>query len=335
MKIPCPILLSASLAWLAASAGAATGATNGVATDTAAPVIDDLTEVLVTAPERLFVAPTTRDRIGRIWVPVHIDGRGPYRLVLDTGAQRSALSTELTRELGLATDRSPPVLLRGVTGSAIAPTIEVQDLAVGELSVGRSVMPVVEHVFGDAQGLLGTDGMQSHRIAIDFRYDFIHISRSRNRSAEAGYATLPFLPDRTNLLMVRASVAGVPVRAVIDTGAQATVGNGALRDALRRQVARGNRGIDRILGATGEEQTGVGARMPSIRLGDVQVTDAHVTFSDLRIFDTWQLGDEPALLVGMDLIGLLDALVIDYRRRELHLLPRQAIGRGRFQRPPT
>jgi hypothetical protein len=30
----------------------------------------------------------------------------------------------------------------------------------------------------------------------------------------------------------------------------------------------------------------------------------------------------PALLLGMDIIGLLDSLVIDYRRRELHMRPR-------------
>jgi hypothetical protein len=28
---------------------------------------------------------------------------------------------------------------------------------------------------------------------------------------------------------------------------------------------------------------------------------------------------EPAVLIGMDALGLLDTLVIDYRRRELHL----------------
>jgi hypothetical protein len=32
---------------------------------------------------------------------------------------------------------------------------------------------------------------------------------------------------------------------------------------------------------------------------------------------------EPAMLIGMDVLGLLDTLVIDYRRKELQLkLPR-------------
>ena len=58
-------------------------------------------EVLVTAPEPRFVAPTTWDRIGRVWAPVMINGQGPFRLVLDTGASRSAITRAVVDELGL------------------------------------------------------------------------------------------------------------------------------------------------------------------------------------------------------------------------------------------
>src|SRR5687768_2955516 len=58
------------------------------------PVLPGLEEVLVTAPEPRYVAPTTRDRIGRIWAPVSINGRGPYRFVLDTGASRPAITQQ-------------------------------------------------------------------------------------------------------------------------------------------------------------------------------------------------------------------------------------------------
>jgi len=52
---------------------------------------EQLEEVLVQTTEPRYVSPTRRDRIGRIWAPVLIDGKGPYRLVLDTGANRSAI----------------------------------------------------------------------------------------------------------------------------------------------------------------------------------------------------------------------------------------------------
>jgi hypothetical protein len=39
----------------------------------------------------------------------------------------------------------------------------------------------------------------------------------------------------------------------------------------------------------------------------------------MRIFDHWKLTREPVLLIGMDAIGLLDTVIIDYRRRELQI----------------
>jgi hypothetical protein len=57
--------------------------------------------VLVTAPEPRYVAPTLRDRIGRIWAPVFLNGKGPFRLVLDTGASRSAVIPTVAERLGL------------------------------------------------------------------------------------------------------------------------------------------------------------------------------------------------------------------------------------------
>ncbi|HMA11418.1 MAG TPA: retropepsin-like aspartic protease, partial [Steroidobacteraceae bacterium] len=101
---------------------------------TAAPAQDpELAEIVVQAPEPRYVAPTNRDRIGRVWVPVYINEQGPFRLVLDSGATRSALTPKVASRLGLPLDKSPPVMLRGVTGSAVAPTVRVDSISVGDL----------------------------------------------------------------------------------------------------------------------------------------------------------------------------------------------------------
>jgi predicted aspartyl protease len=242
--------------------------------------------------------------------------------VLDTGAHRSAVTANVAQALGISTDQSPRVMLRGATGSAVASTIKVDTLSVGELWVVPDPLPIVADAFGGAQGLLGVDGMQDKRIYIDFRNDFINISRSRNRRADEGFQTLEFLPNSLNLLVVHAQIGRVKVEAIIDTGAQATIGNTALRTALRRDVQRGRYGEDDITGATGDVQTGIGARVSPILIGGISILDAHVTFGDMHIFEMWNLGKEPALVIGMDIIGLLDTMVIDYRRRELHLKPR-------------
>jgi hypothetical protein len=58
-------------------------------------------------------------------------------------------------------------------------------------------------------------------------------------------------------------------------------------------------------------------------MGDLTVSGLRVTFGDIYIFDAWKMTEDPAILIGMDIIGLLDTLIIDYKRRELHLRPRR------------
>ena len=283
---------------------------------------DELEEILVQAREPRYVAPTQRDRIGRVWVPVFINEKGPFRLVLDSGATRSAVIPAVAQDLQIPLDRSHPVLLRGVTGSAVVPTIRVDSLSVGDLLIAPSTLPIVNDAFGGAEGLLGVDGMSDKRIYIDFRNDFINVSRSRNMRAAYGFEVVPFLKTNLQLLIVNARVGNLPVRAIFDTGAQASIGNLALRDALGSRFSRKKHSKDEITGATGDMQIGEGANVSSIMIGGLTVQNVHLTFGDMRIFERWDMGNEPGLLIGMDIIGLMDTVVIDYRRRELHIRPR-------------
>jgi hypothetical protein len=76
---------------------------------------------------------------------------------------------------------------------------------------------------------------------------------------------------------------------------------------------------DEIIGATTDVQSGDSADSPPIQLGDMQIRGARITYGDMRIFEHWRLTKEPAMLIGMDALGLLDTLVIDYKRRELQV----------------
>jgi predicted aspartyl protease len=278
-----------------------------------------LEEVKVTAPEPRYVAPTLRDRIGRIWAPVTIDGKGPLRLVLDTGASRSALTPAALNKLGIQPDLDRMVLLRGTTGSARVPTVRVGQVEIGDLLAERQTMVVVDDAFGGADGVLATTALRDRRILADFRRDRIEITRSSGERAPPGFTTLRIKLLDQHVPWVEAMVGGVRVKAVIDTGAQSTIGNLALRDALlakRREVDAREEGV---IGVTGDLQEGRSMAAPAIQLERIMVRRARINFVDLHIFQRWQLRDEPAMLLGMDVIGVLDTVILDYRRRELQV----------------
>lgn len=299
-----------------------TGATAPEVSPPTTPVtdpIDELTEIMVEAREPRYVSPTRRDQIGRIWAPVMINGHGPFRLVLDTGASHSAITALVALALGIPTDRSPPVILRGVTGFATVPTIRVDTLSVGDVAVDQTILPIVPDALGGAEGVLGSEGLVGKRIFIDFRHDRINIAYSKNERPAPGFINVPFHSLRGTLVVVDAFVGQVRCKAIIDTGGQVTIANLALKDALSRVGGAPRSKVDTIIGATKDIQKGELMDTPAIGLGAITIHDPGVTFGDLYIFKQWRLTSEPAILIGMDTLGLLDTLIIDYRRHELQL----------------
>jgi len=289
--------------------------------------IEELTDILVEAPEPRYVSPTRRDQIGRIWAPVMINNHGPFRLVLDTGASHSAVTQLVALALGIPMDQSPPVILHGVTGFATVPTIHVDTLTVGDLAVDSPTLPIVPDALGGAQGILGAEGLAGKRIFIDFRHDKIVITYSRNERSGRDFVDVPFHSIRNTLVVVNALIGDVRVKAIIDTGGETTIANLALRDALSRRSVRYKGVPDEITGATKDTQAGEILPMPAIEFGTIQIRDTGVTFADVYIFKQWQLLHEPAILIGMDALGLLDTLVIDYRRHELQMrMPKAGAG---------
>jgi predicted aspartyl protease len=275
-----------------------------------------LSEVVVDAPEPRFVAKTTRDRIGRIWAPVLIDGKGPFRLVLDTGANHSAVIPSTAAALG-SPRAANAMVVTGFTGSAVVPTISVSRMEVGDIMLGPTTLPVVADVFGGAQGVLGNEGLAGRRIIADFSHDHLEIFTSHSEPAHIGFSVVQLKIGDGGLLLADVKVGGIHCKAVIDTGAQGTVGNLVLRDALMRHPRDAKK--TEVVGVTLDVQTGDSLAAPQIEMGGITISGVRVTFGDMYLFEHYHLTQKPVLLLGMDLLGSFDVLIIDYRLRELQI----------------
>jgi len=279
---------------------------------------DGLSEVIIEAPEPVYVAPTLRDRIGRIWAPVRIDGKGPFRLVLDTGASHSAITSRIANRIDDATVQTVSVMLHGVTGSAVVPALKVRSMEVGDMLIQPTTLPIVADAFGGAEGVLGREGLMDKRIFADFGADKLTIARSHGQRAPHGYKVVHLTLTGAGLLAADVRIGGVKTRAIIDTGGQQTVGNNALMDALMRRVPR-DALDEQIIGVTLDQQVGKYIRVPPITLGDLRLNNVHVAFGDMALFQHWQYDRTPTLLIGMDVLGLFDKLIIDYKMREMQV----------------
>jgi len=317
------LLLLAMLSW-AGLALAADSPPEHVDVSVAQPVSPDddpdrpIEQVVIEAPEPRYVAPTRRDRIGRIWAPVYINEKGPFRLVLDTGSSHAAVNAAVAAALGIELTDEHMVILRGVTGSRKVPTITVDSFIVGDLQLRPARLPIIVDALGGAQGVLGTDGLQDKRIFIDFRHDRITIFRSRGERAPPGFLTIP-VKIINGLLVAPVRVGRMRATAIIDTGGQVSLANDAFRVAIARRIKAKDILADEITGATLDVQRGDRVMTPPIMLGDVMIREARITTGDLHIFQHWKMVKDPVILIGMDVLGLFDTMIIDYRRRELQV----------------
>jgi hypothetical protein len=277
--------------------------------------------VVVEGAEPRYVAPNTRDRIGRIWAPVMIDGRGPFRLVLDTSGSSSAIIPSVAERLGVSLQQAEKRRLIGVTGAADVPVVNVESMIVGDIALPGGKIPVVADAFGGAEGVLGPKGFSDKRIFIDFANDTIRITRSIGRVIEPGATRVPVKIDRNQLLTFDIRVGGVKTKAILSTGGQRTIGNNALREALLKRAREGKE--EDIIGVTLDVATGHSIAVPPIAIEDLTLRNVKITFAEPYIFEQWKLTREPAMLVGMDVIGSLGAVVIDYKMEELQLRTRR------------
>jgi len=76
---------------------------------------------------------------------------------------------------------------------------------------------------------------------------------------------------------------------------------------------------EEIIGVTLDVAQGDTAVSPPIFVGSLQFRSVNVTYADMFIFELWKLTREPTLVLGMDVLGSVDMLVIDYRLRQLQI----------------
>lgn len=98
-------------------------------------------------------------------VPVRIEGRDTARLVVDTGASVTVLSSAVARRLGLVVRRDPLVTLRTANGTVEAGWAQVQQIEVGGRQ-GGPLRVVIHDALPDLDGLLGMDFLGAFRVEL-------------------------------------------------------------------------------------------------------------------------------------------------------------------------
>lgn len=259
------------------------------------------------------------DAHDRMTVQVHLGGRGPYRFLVDTGADRTAVSTAIAAQLGLID--GPMATLHSITGTSSVRTANVPQLELSQNRVRSVDAPLLEAANMGADGILGVDSLRSQRVLFDFKTRIISIVPSAQRvKQEEGTIVVNGKLRRGHLIVTSATANSVPMTVVLDTGSEITLGNSALRAKLEARHRLGIGQRVEMMSVTGQKITGDAFHLKLVEIGGVQLEDLVILFADAAIFRSLELDNKPAVLLGMNAMRAFDKVSIDFARKQLRMV---------------
>lgn len=265
----------------------------------------------------------------RIGAAVTLNNRGPFTFVVDTGAGATAISDTLAAQLDLPA--MEPIIVHGITAAAVTPSVSVDRLVLSGLGFSDLRCPVLPREQLGADGLLGLDVLGKYRLRFDVVRRSASLSLPGVRIVMGGAMSTGSRLRRDGiravrgrfgqLILTQAVVEGQSVSAFIDSGAQYSIGNLALRQAVNARRTRAGqltRAIP-LYGVTGQSLQAELARVDDLRLGTTRLGATPLLFADLHCFNTLDLADQPALLVGADLLGRFRDVILDFPNNRIAL----------------
>ena len=315
--------MSVLLAWLAASCAAvpSTPAEPGAPADNALAIpsasVDDSLEVVGESVE-------ARQIRTRMTVGVTVNGQGPFRFMVDSGADRSVVGAALARRLALPPARS--VTLHDMAGSRCVDTVRVEQLRVGGSETKALSVPALSEAHLGAQGLLGIDALAGQRLMFDFDARTITFQNTRRALRAAGPDEIVVIARRRKgqLIITEVKVGRHELYAVVDSGSELTIGNTALRTALFSRRRKPPPSFSATLTTvTGQPVQADMVVMPELLVGGLRLSNVTVAFADVPPFARFGLADRPAIFLGTDVLQLFKRVSLDFRNRKIRFLLRR------------
>ena len=251
----------------------------------------------------------------RLMVYVLVNGRGPYRFVVDSGADTSVVGLRIARDLQLPL--VTPAILNATTSRNLVDRVLVDQLTLGSTTVTNLQLPALRESDVGGDGLVGIDALAKQRLMLDFEKRLIKIEDAA-KAPRYDPRDIVIVARRQHgqLILTEVKASRLSLDAIIDTGSEITIGNTALRDKLIRKRHAKMETVE-ATGVTGVTMKLQIARIDELQLGPVLLRDVPIAFADVPPFKLFGLADQPALLLGTDILESFKRVSLDFKARKV------------------
>jgi predicted aspartyl protease len=231
------------------------------------PVLVTMSVIPASAADRPRTSvPLSIDGKGGVVVEVQVNGAGPFRFLIDTGAARSVVADDLAAALGAPAVAKTDVVSSG--GSDTRLVVRLESIALASVKVDAVLAPVVPapqlaRLGRGVRGLLGQDFLSAFNYTLDYR-------RARLTWDEAlscgTRGAVRLQPREGRFTMLLHTGDGRAMHVVPDSGAEVPVFfrdfglAGAAASAMVTGLGDGARSVVR-------------STLPELRIGDVTLRD--------------------------------------------------------------
>jgi len=253
------------------------------------------------------------DTYGRPTAKVMLNGKGPFRFLVDTGSTTTVIAAR--HVASVAAPLVGTAIVNGTTGTAEMPLASIARLETGVVAKDSVRVAVLTDAgLAREDGILGADIFAGRKLSFDIQEKTVKVETSR-RSIRG--APVPNLRVRNGLLAeIDGEVGTIRTRLMLDTGAQHCIANMPLKRTLERAYPRSRRATRiKVIGVTGHVIVGDYFDLPTVNFRKFKVEDAGVVATDAPIFRVWGLDNAPAMIVGVNLLSRLAGFSIDYGAR--------------------
>ncbi|HET7086538.1 MAG TPA: aspartyl protease family protein [Rhizomicrobium sp.] len=271
------------------------------------------------------------DYHGRLVTNVTINGRGPFRFLIDTASSRSLMFEHVRKALNLARSQPDQMTVYGINDVAEVMPVKPDRLDIAGQNVSAITMGVLPEIGSNGpDGILGLDVLARYFVILNRAAMTIRLLPPDTSlpPAYAGWWGTELTPRPLKKLPVqfwylKTQFNDVGVNSLFDLGADLTMLNWGAAERLgarKSHYSKYGPPPEMVQDVLGKEAPAVRANGVSVRLSGKEWAQQAVMIADAPIFTYFELDEHPSAIMGLDLLGN-NSLAIDFARQRLYLGP--------------
>ena len=262
---------------------------------------------------------------GHIVVETQLNGRGPFRFVIDTGASISVVYERARAKAGIEALPDITAHVFGISGSRFYPLARVAEIRVGnELwkDARVALLPDTSPIAERADGILGVDFLSRYAVLYS-RREKVLLLYPRELVADRAYLgwdsialrKLQVRDGNVAVFVLDMHINAKLIPAVFDLGATVNLMNLRATRALDVLVRKPGT-MPEVHGVSGSSQAMAELHVWKVRINNSIWRNRTFLVGEFSVFQTLGIDRQPAAIAGADLFGRRE-FIVDFTRQRL------------------